>query len=542
MNSSRIAFLACLFAFSFAICSPASADEKKNTDKPAETKKDKQKSKITVAKDVTFFTKPLDKNGYVDYAAALNKLYSKGVTPENNAVVLMYKAFGPKPDGTTQQPDQFFELLGMKKPPAEGEYFKDLRDILTDQGIKRTDDAWQQLLDEQGKSTKRPWKDGELKMVAHWIKVNKGPLKHIEEAVTRPFNYSPLVIPIDENGKSSGLIATLLPGIQESRSFARVLVARALNHLGEGRVQEAWNDLVVVRKLGRLIGQGPTLIEALVGIAIENMGSHALVLLVEHSKPNAKQVAKYLAELDKVDKSHPLSNMHDKVNTTERSMYIDCVQLLARGDLTIEQLAGVSGGDSALTGIVQKYATGLVHWDIVLREGNKWYDRTVKVMRIDDYGQRKIEAAKVTRDIQKMAIEARGPLNILTFLDPKNGRKAASEYMGKVMVALLLPAVQRARIAQDRAVQNGRLLRISLALAAYHEEHGQYPAKLSAIKNTLNPIPKDVFGDALTYKLTEKGYVVYSIGNNGKDENGRWYDDVPSGDDVNVRMPVPIKD
>jgi hypothetical protein len=29
------------------------------------------------------------------------------------------------------------------------------------------------------------------------------------------------------------------------------------------------------------------------------------------------------------------------------------------------------------------------------------------------------------------------------------------------------------------------------------------------------------------------------VGVNGKDEGGRWYDDVPPGDDPGVRMPLP---
>ena len=54
------------------------------------------KSKITAGKDTTYFTGPIDKNGYVDYITALNNHLKKGVTPENNANVLFLRAMGTK--------------------------------------------------------------------------------------------------------------------------------------------------------------------------------------------------------------------------------------------------------------------------------------------------------------------------------------------------------------------------------------------------------------------------------------------------------------
>jgi hypothetical protein len=36
-----------------------------------------------------------------------------------------------------------------------------------------------------------------------------------------------------------------------------------------------------------------------------------------------------------------------------------------------------------------------------------------------------------------------------------------------------------------------------------------------------------------------KGYLLYSVGVNGKDDGGRQFDDDPPGDDLSVRMPLP---
>ena len=53
-------------------------------------------------------------------------------------------------------------------------------------------------------------------------------------------------------------------------------------------------------------------------------------------------------------------------------------------------------------------------------------------------------------------------------------------------------------------------------------------------------IPQDIFsGHTLIYRPSEAGYMLYSVGPNGKDDGGRGLDDDPSGDDLAIRMPLP---
>ena len=46
------------------------------------------KPRITISKATTFFTQPVGKDGTIDYVAALNRHYGKGVTPKNNAATV----------------------------------------------------------------------------------------------------------------------------------------------------------------------------------------------------------------------------------------------------------------------------------------------------------------------------------------------------------------------------------------------------------------------------------------------------------------------
>src|SRR5262249_46862665 len=108
------------------------------------------------------------------------------------------------------------------------------------------------------------------------------------------------------------------------------------------------------------------------------------------------------------------------------------------------------------------------------------------------------------------------------------------------LIALLMPAVRKVQSAVDRVGQTEDNLLVAIALARYERANKRYPKDLRAlVPRYLGHIPQDVFsGKALVYHPTNNGYLLYSVGVNGKDEGGRGYNDKPPGDDLSVRMPV----
>jgi hypothetical protein len=105
------------------------------TDEQKDGQAKKHRGKFTIGKETTYVTGPLDKDGYIDYAAALNERLGKGVTPENNANVLLWKAMGPLPGDMRQRkkkmPAEFFQLMGIPAPAEKGEYFIELGPVPT---------------------------------------------------------------------------------------------------------------------------------------------------------------------------------------------------------------------------------------------------------------------------------------------------------------------------------------------------------------------------------------------------------------------------
>src|SRR5713226_2829852 len=111
-------------------------------DKPKESAPKKHRGRFTISKETTYVTGPLDKDGYIDYAAALNERLGKGVTAENNANVLIWRAIGPRPERPEISPE-YFRKLGIKAPPDADEYYVDLlRYIKVKLQIELSDEAW----------------------------------------------------------------------------------------------------------------------------------------------------------------------------------------------------------------------------------------------------------------------------------------------------------------------------------------------------------------------------------------------------------------
>ena len=76
-------------------------------------------------------------------------------------------------------------------------------------------------------------------------------------------------------------IGTLLPDIQEARQFASLLSLRVRLAMAEGRHNDAVRDLQTLFALARHVAHAPTLINALVGIAISNVAAAAVDDLIQ---------------------------------------------------------------------------------------------------------------------------------------------------------------------------------------------------------------------------------------------------------------------
>ncbi len=96
-------------------------------------------------------------------------------------------------------------------------------------------------------------------------------------------------------------------------------------------------------------------------------------------------------------------------------------------------------------------------------------------------------------------------------------------------VAQLIFAVAQVQQHQEQAIAERRLTEISLCLAAYKADHGQYPTTLNDLTPAYLPaVPADLFtGNPPIYRPAAAGYALYSVGPDMIDNGGRG-DDIPA--------------
>ena len=500
---------------------PVNAKEKDEVPQPI-------KAMITAGKDTTYFTEPIDKDGYVDYFTALNNHLKKGVTPENNANLLFLKAMGPEPVGV-RLPAEYFKWLGIDELPGKGDYFIGIGSFI----FNREKDSkkrmyFNELVSELGI---RPWKAKDHPDVADWLKANEKPLSIVVEGTKRSRYYLPLV-PFPSKDGTWMLIGSPVPSVQKHREFTLALTVRANLHLGENQPDEAWQDLLACHRLGRLVAQGGTLFEWLVGIALDAIASRSDLSFIEHARLDTKQLKACLGDLKRLP---PMPSLADKVDLGERMTFIDSVTMMQRKGpdvlFRLESIIGLMGskdqkGSDRLNALKTWLFVNAFHWDSILRDGNRWNDRRVAAMRTTDRNEREAKLKKIDADLMKMKedltrVLSWGTVHAVVNVD------ARSKKLGNVIICLMMPAFSQVQHAGDRVEQIHRNLRVAFALAMYRNDEGRYPPKLDALAPRYLPqVPNDLFsGKELIYRPTAAGYLLYSVGVNGRDDQGRSSED-----------------
>lgn len=484
-----------------------------------------RKGKFRLSKETTYFEEPLDKFGYVDYPAALNKRLRKGVTPENNASVVFWNAIGPRSGGLNPIP-KVFEWLGIPQPPEKGEYFIGLDQFMREQLKLKTREEFDEIDSQHRIAMQSPWTAKKFPHLAAWLKTNERPLAVIVMATKRTHYFSPIVF--HESVRRPDLVSQLLPGVQKCREVSKALAARAMLRACD-QPDDAWQDLLTCHKLGRLIGAGSTLIESLVGKAIDETAARADVAFLEHAKPNAKRLEKCLDDLQRLK---PF-DIAAQIELTER-----CVVLEAASNIDREGVAALDKAKSP-EGAYRVFEE--MDWDPVLQSANKWFDRLAVAVRISDRSQREKELDAIESelvDLAKKFLLAKRPD------EPHDGQSLARSREHAIvgnLIATVFSSYRGVLRSFEKSGQQHNLLIVAVALNWYQFDHGRYPKELSTLApKYLKQVPIDVFsGKDLIYRPTDNEFLLYSVGLNGKDDEGRDAEGSPDGDDLCIRFPKP---
>jgi len=520
----------------------------------------KPRVRVTISKQTTVITEPLRPDGYPDYLEAVNRMASQGVTPQNNAMVLLVKAFGPR-EITEGVRAEYFKRLGIDPLPEQGEYFVTKFDYVTgiiydaldapismEEHDRRRDEANRQF-DLAGN---RPWSKADCPLVAGWLEVNEKPLRLIVEASGRPRFYSPLVSPAQKKGTFAG--ASWGPEFSFVIEAVRALIARAHLHISEGKTPQAMEDLLAGHRLARLFGQGPTCIHGLTSAALDALVFRVDATMAHYGKLTLQQAQCYSEQLRKLP---PLPSAVERIDRFDRLLAADMICAVARGDLDILWL--LSQGWEKIYWTPESLrpiaAWMFIDGDLMLRTSNEQFDRLVAAGRRPSFAERIKALRDMEKEVKKEYETRAKPLAITAqALKTTSPRKAVSQTAVLSLMNLIEFGVRDSVETQQCDEIYGDLAQVALALGAYRTDHGRYPAELAALApKYIAELPKDRYSDGqIKYRQEKDGYVLYSVGPNLKDDGGLsvsvWGREKAPGDgqrgselpdDVGFRVPLP---
>lgn len=503
---------------------------------------------ITPSVATTHITSPLDAEGYVDYLAAANLKMRQGVSPSENAAIPLLEAIGIA-DGNLEVTNLLRAELGMPAwTPGSMQMFS-MGSLVSERTAKYRDNGvvtdsaaleaeQKRINDQNGPAMERPWKEADFPEMAEVLKRNAASLKVVSEGVKRPKYYRPLVrrVPTDT------LIAILLPDVQVQREFARQLAMRAMLHLGHGRVQEAKADLLTMHRLGAHISNGATLIEGLVGVAIDSIAAAADNRWANHPLVTSTDIAAYRTELMALP---AVSNFAHQLDLTERFMGLDVTQAIARGRLTTTSLVNDTvspEADEFGTGLrPDRFLEGLiglsVDWPTAMQTLNRQYDDLVAVAQKTDPRTRDQGLQAIDAQLRASKADSTSFKSVVSSVI--GGNKGRGKNMGATLGQMLVPAVVQVFEAENR-VRMRRLTTITgFAILEYRAVNGAPPAKLQdLVPDYLSTVPQDVYtGEGLKYTTDGTNFKVYAVGRNRLDDGGKTFTAEKPWDDVGFHIP-----
>ena len=104
------------------------------------------------------------------------------------------------------------------------------------------------------------------------------------------------------------------------------------------------------------------------------------------------------------------------------------------------------------------------------------------------------------------------------------------------LAVVLMPVFSQAALKVANTDEQTRLRRTTLAIARFRLSSGHWPASLSELSKTPEP---DIFtGKPPIYRRTENGFLLYSVGEDRKDNGGLVTKDKKTGAfDLTVKFP-----
>jgi hypothetical protein len=347
--------------------------------------------------------------------------------------------------------------------------------------------------------------------MAKWLEANGPRLDRVVEASRRTRYYLPLI----RERAGDTVIAVLLPHLNEMRGLMNALKARAMLALGNEDMEGFRRDVTAVLRVARLTSNGSTLVERLVAIGCEVLALDAIEIAATGGWLSARDVERLLADI----RGAPASAIYEAFSLAERTLMLEFLQTAAvhgvgEASKVFQALAGGRGKTDGGEPPLPPVDPGTKDWNAALRKANAWYDRYEAAGRQPTYLERARASNQIMAEVQALHKRLEGWRGVFAPLEDR-------------MLVLALPSVGRAYLSEARMHAERTLAETALALSSFRGKVGEYPASLNELVPAyFKAAPVDpLTGKPLVYRVEGRGYVLRSLGANGREDDGPKADD-----------------
>ena len=340
--------------------------------------------------------------------------------------------------------------------------------------------------EEQKLLNRLEWTKEEEPAVRNLLEKNRDTLWFLKQGAHRGKSQFPL-----DYEKGS---AISLPHLAKLRTCARLLAAEALIQAEDGQINEALDTCWVGLRLGRAVRSEPLLISQLVAFAVEQTMLTTLEKILNKADADPAKYKLLLRELN----AKKLRDDLTKCLRAERCFGLDAFSKIQKKEVSIEQTL-VSRGKTKIGQIIRNwFYTSYFGGPLYKREQVYYirlFDKAISLSQKPYY--------KISAEVEKLG-EDIPPYFILT--------------------RMIIPALRGVYLSFARQEAYLGVARLGLALKIYKTEEGSYPESLNRLTPDIIPaLPRDPFtGKDYIYRREGKGFVVYSLGENLRDDGGQW--------------------
>lgn len=461
---------------------------------------------IKIDEETTFITSPLAADGLPNYAQAIMDRQAKGVTDDNNGAILFWQAMGPS--GVSE--DDFQRICDALRidPLTCQPRFDGPRTELFDEKLVEWLKSRDPTLNtasavELSHQVINAITEGRLLAssappVTAWLEANEQRLDQFVASAARPRFYSPPPNLLQD--QSSELVLVILPDAEQIRSAACALALRANWRLSKNQIAEAWQDAWSMWRQSAQVNQGWALVNSLVSISLRAHAGRVTLAILQSPEVSTKLLHQIREDLSTLEQSTDLAPI---IDFGERCTAMDICLRLFRG-----RLGGLNVEDADSLSPIRP-----LDFDesTVLRIVNAWHDRTARAAR-ESQPRRRMRIQK------KLFAELAESVPLVT---ESLNRDQRSQAIGDALAYYFLDALTSGFEATSRDETRMRLLRVAVELGIYRAEHNGYPTSLDELALDDATLLDDPYSDErLIYRRTRNGYLLYSVFEDGDDDNG----------------------